>query len=269
MTYTGEVRDSINELRLCPRSNGCQVVEEMTVTVRPAAAVHRHVDAFGNEVAWFQVEDAHRALVVEAEAVVRVASRPPLPRAVRWEATRDPALRDALAEYLMPSALVHWPEAVDYFAQGLEVDGIDDVALWLRRVERAVNESIRYEKGATDVDTTVERVVRAGRGVCQDMAHLFIALCRRRGVPARYVSGWLHMTGRGEPAESHAWCEAWIPGTGWTEFDPTHPEPDLSHFVRLGVGRDYMDVPPFRGTYVGAPTERMTVTVELRELAAP
>jgi transglutaminase-like putative cysteine protease len=177
-------------------------------------------------------------------------------------------MRDAQAEYLLPSSLVHWPETVERFADGLGVDGIPDVVAWLRRTERAVNENILYEKGATGVDTTVERVVKAGRGVCQDMAHLFIALCRRRGVPARYVSGWLHEPGRGGPGESHAWCEAWVPGAGWMEFDPTHPAPDLSHFVRLGVGRDYMDVPPFRGAYVGAPTERMTVTVELHELPA-
>ena len=100
------------------------------------------------------------------------------------------------------------------------------------------------------------------------MAHLFIALCRRQGVPARYISGWMHQAGRDEPSESHAWCEAWVPGVGWIEFDPTHPEPDLSHYIRVAVGRDYTDVPPFRGTYVGDPTKEMIISVEIDERPA-
>lgn len=265
LRYAGEARDSVNEVRLSPSSGGRQRVVEMAIRVEPATEVHRYVDAFGNEVAWFQVEEPHARLVVEADAVVEVSPHAPPPGAVPWESLDDPALRDEMAEYLLPSALVHWPEAVDYFAQGLEVAD-EDVMAWLIGTERAVNRSIVYERGHTHVDTPVERVVQARRGVCQDMAHLFIALCRRRGAPARYVSGWLHQAGRDEPGESHAWAEAWVPGAGWTEFDPTHPDPDLSHYVRIGVGRDYGDVPPFRGTYLGDPTEAMDVTVRIREV---
>ena len=99
-----------------------------------------------------------------------------------------------------------------------------------------------------------------GRGVCQDMAHLMIAVARRRGVAARYVSGWLNLPGRDDPGESHAWVELAVPGVGWVEFDPTHPDPDQEHYVRLAVGRDYADVPPLRGSYLGPITESMTVT---------
>lgn len=265
MRYAGEARDSINEIRLCPYSNGRQRVSRISVSVEPDVPVHRHRDAFGNEVAWFHVEQAHTRLVVEAEAIVEVLAHPAPPRNVPWEALADPAVVDGLADYLLPSALVQWPETVDYFAQGLEIPDGDDIVSWLIGLEAAVNRSIVYERGHTAVDTPVERVVQARRGVCQDMAHLFIALCRRRGIPARYVSGWLHLPGRDEPSESHAWADAWVPGGGWVEFDPTHPDPDLTHYVRIGVGRDYGDVPPFKGTYVGDPTESMSVEVMIRE----
>lgn len=266
LAYAGEARESINELRLSPVSGPRQRVSEDGVAVRPDADVAFHTDAFGNRVAWFQVEEPHGRLVVESTALVEVVPAAPVRGPVSWTALWDPGFADANAEYLLPSPLVHWPEAVDYFAQGLEVRTADDVVGWLIDTERAVNRGIVYERGHTAVDTTVERVVQTSRGVCQDMAHLFIALCRRRGVPARYVSGWLHLPGRDEPSESHAWAEALLPGIGWVEFDPTHPDPDLSHHIRIGTGRDYSDVPPFRGTYVGAPTETMTVSVEISEV---
>lgn len=271
MRYAGDAHDSINEVRLAPQTSGRQVVERAGIFVKPYVDVHRHIDAFGNEVAWFQIEDPHDRLLVEAEAIVAVTPHAPHPEAVPWRALDDAKLRCNLQEYLAGSRLVHWADAVESFAAELGCDHIDDVAAWLRAMERGVCDSIRYVPGSTSVDTTVRHVLEVRSGVCQDMAHLFLALCRRRGVPARYVSGWLFEPGRDKPAESHAWCDAFIPGAGWVEFDPTHPEPDLNHYVRIGVGRDYMDVPPFRGTYLGAPTERMIVTVEVdevRELAA-
>ena len=112
----------------------------------------------------------------------------------------------------------------------------------------------------------MEEVVAVGRGVCQDMAHLMIAVCRRHGLAARYVSGWLFQPGSEGPGESHAWVEAAIPGLGWVELDPTHPAPQHERYVRLATGRDYSDVPPLKGSYLGPATEEMTVTVEVRQL---
>lgn len=266
MRYAGRARDSINEIRLSPYTSGRQRVSEVSVVVDPDVPVHRHRDCFGNDVGWFHVERLHSRLTVEARAVIDVLPHPEPPRRVPWAALLTPPVQDSMADFLLPSALVRWPEAVDYFAQHLEIPNTNDVVEWLIGLESAVNRSIVYERGHTAVDTPVERVVQARRGVCQDMAHLFIALCRRRGVPARYVSGWLYVPGRDEPSESHAWTEAWVPGGGWIEFDPTHPDPDLNHYVRIGVGRDYGDVPPFRGTYLGDPTERMNVEVLITEL---
>lgn len=268
MVYAGRARDSVNELRLLPRSQARQTVELAHIVVTPSTSIYRHADVFGNEVAWFQIEQPHEHLVVESHALVTVAAHGLTDDTIPGVTLDDPRLVDQFAEFLLPSSIVVWGEVVDGFARRAQLGSPRDVEAWLYGVERAVNDNIAYRQGVTDVDTSVEHVVRAGQGVCQDMAHLFIALCRRQGVPARYISGWMHQAGRDEPSESHAWCEAWVPAVGWVEFDPTHPQPDLAHYIRVAVGRDYADVPPFRGTYVGDPTQEMIVSVEIEERPA-
>ena len=109
-------------------------------------------------------------------------------------------------------------------------------------------------------------MIAAGRGVCQDFAHVFVALCRLHGVAARYVSGWMFEADRDGPVESHAWAEVNIPGVGWVEEDPTHVGEVSDRYVRIACGRDYLDVVPIKGTYVGGMTESMEVSVELREV---
>ncbi|WP_217914568.1 transglutaminase family protein [Miltoncostaea marina] len=263
--YAGPVGESVNEVRLTPRADGRQDVEWRHLRVQPGAELAGHRDAFGNEVRWFQLTEPHETLVVESEAIV--VTRPPAPAraGAGAAALADPGYRDAHAEFLAPSPHVRPSAALEEFARGLALGG-DDVLGWARALEGGVNAAIVYEPGVTAVDTPVEEVVRVGRGVCQDMAHLMIACARQRGLAARYVSGWLHLPGHQGPGESHAWVEVAIPGAGWVEFDPTHPEPAHEHYVRVAVGRDYGDVPPLRGSYLGPPTEAMTVTVDVRLL---
>lgn len=255
---------------MLPRTGGRQTVESASLDVSPATHLAPHRDGFGNEVRWFQVVDPHETLVVEAAAVVVVDA--PHTRSSRlgpegeWAALEAPEYADALADYLLPSTIVRWPDEVLALAEDLGVPEHLGVGEWVTALEGAVNRTVAYMPGATHVDTPVETVARLRRGVCQDMAHLTIALCRRRGVAARYVSGWLYSPGREEPGESHAWIEAHVPGIGWVEADPTHPGPMDDRYIRLAMGRDYADVAPIRGTYVGAPTSGMSVAVDFEEL---
>jgi transglutaminase-like putative cysteine protease len=271
MRYAGTARESVNEARLVPRTTARQTVEQARLSVTPAADVSEHLDAFGNEVRWFQIVEPHERLVVESEAVVLVAAPPALVPAAdpdaQWAALATDAYVDPLAEFLSPSSLVRWPAEVAELGAALELPREEGVSGWLAALERAVREALVYEQGVTRFDTPVAEVARARRGVCQDFAHLTIAICRQAGVAARYVSGWLFRPDGREPGESHAWMEAHVPGLGWVERDPTHPGNPGERYVRLAVGRDYADVAPLRGTYVGAPTERMTVEVEVEELA--
>ena len=267
--YAGAVGESVNEIRLVPSDNGRQQVEWSHVRVQPGAELMsppRRVRQRGALV------PAHRA-ARDAGGRGR-GDRDHQAGARRatgggddaFAGIADPAYRDRYAEFLSGSDRIRWTEPVDLFARALPLDEEEGVLAWASGLEAEVNRAIEYMPGATRVDTPVEEVVRVGRGVCQDMAHLMIAVARRRGVGARYVSGWLNLPGREEPGESHAWVELAIPGRGWMEFDPTHPDPAHEHYVRLAVGRDYADVPPLRGSYLGPATEAMVVTVEVRQL---
>ncbi len=271
MRYAGTAGESVNEIRLSPSDNGRQRVEWSHVRVEPAAELFGHADAYGNDVRWFQLVGPHERLVVESEAIVvtRPATRLPASAGGELVELDDPDYAERHAEFLTASAHVRWGAPVAELAGALALDEGEGALAWVRRLEAEVNRAIVYTTGVTRVDTPIEDVVRAGAGVCQDMAHLMIALCRRRGMAARYVSGWLHLPGIERPGESHAWVEAAVPGLGWVELDPTHPDPAHEDYVRLAVGRDYADVPPLRGSYVGPATEGMSVVVEVKELPAP
>lgn len=269
LAYAGLARESVNEARLLPVDGPRTRVEQMRVDVNPDVPVHSHRDVYGNEVSWFQVVEPHDALVVESHGIVTSSGQAPLARSLdaeeEWAALGDQALRDAEADFLMRSPHASWGRRVAALADELpERNGLG-VGEWVEAVAASVHEGVAYTTGATIVGTPVEVVAAERRGVCQDLAHLTIALFRRAGIPARYVSGWLHDPARGAPGESHAWVEALVPGAGWLEVDPTHPEPVTARWVRVATGRDYADVTPLRGVYMGAPTEAMVVTVQTEE----
>jgi transglutaminase-like putative cysteine protease len=132
----------------------------------------------------------------------------------------------------------------------------------------AVRSRMTYETGATDVQTLADEALVAGHGVCQDFAHVMIGVCRLKGIPARYVSGYLFdptAGGNGDTA-SHAWVDVFDPERGWVSLDPTHDREQVNRYVRVGVGRDYADVPPTRGVFKGTAQEELEVAVRIREL---
>ena len=119
-------------------------------------------------------------------------------------------------------------------------------------------------RDVTLASSPVDDVLEQGKGVCQDFTHLMIAVLRSFGVPARYVSGYIHRPNR--ESQSHAWCEVWLPGLGWVGIDPTNDCLVTEHFVKVAVGRDFTDVPPNKGVYRGRVQETIYVRVETREL---
>ena len=123
-----------------------------------------------------------------------------------------------------------------------------------------------YERGTTNVHTRADEALADGRGVCQDFAHVLIGACRVHGVPARYVSGYLFdPNGNGEGA-SHAWMDVYDEQGGWLSLDPTHDREQTERYIRVGVGRDYADVPPTRGVYRGKADESLDVSVVVSAL---
>lgn len=271
LEYAGLARESVNEGRLLPVDGPRTAVADVRLHVEPATPIHVHRDVFGNRVAWFQVPEPHGRLVVEARGHVHSFDQPAreslLGAEGEWAALADAAFRDHHMQYLVRSPHAAWGPRVAALADTLPGPEGLGVGEWVEQTAEAVHMAVAYVPGATMVDTPVEVVAAERRGVCQDLAHLAISLLRRQGVPARYVSGWLHDPARGVPGESHAWVEANIPGVGWYEVDPTHPEPITARWVRVATGRDYSDVPPLRGTYLGDPTTSMAVTVDTEEEA--
>jgi len=188
------------------------------------------------------------------------------------DATR--ALLDADAQvptyydFIHESAYVRFTPELEAFSQEVGPPG-DRIGSWCHRVSRHINTAMRYDGEATSVRSTVAEALDQRAGVCQDYAHIMIAVLRAQGIPARYVSGYIF---RGESqvlgAEaSHAWCEAYLPPYGWVGFDPTNDLLINDHFVKVAIGRDYRDVSPVRGIYRGSRHAEMSVNVAMDVLA--
>ncbi len=262
--YQGEVKSSYNEARVTPLSTDRQLALEAAVEVSPATRTYRYWDYWGTLVDAFDLDQPHTELSVVGTSVVETS--PPVEpfTSAGWEDLMSDVVKDRYAELLAPTTLV--PAMADVWS---EADRGRPAAEAVEAASSWVHETLAYGKGTTNVSTTAADALRVGSGVCQDFAHLTLGVLRGMGIPARYVSGYLHPShdpGIGTPAtgESHAWVEAW---TGdWWGFDPTHLHRVGERHVAVGRGRDYSDVSPLKGVYSGAPAEGLTVTVEITRL---
>lgn len=274
--YDGPVSESYNEVRLRPRQDEMQTCLSFRLVTDPAARTSAHVDPYGNWVHRFNVLPEHRHLRVEAESVVLVHEPLPLPddgMGLRELEAQSEAL-DEFYDLLGPTVYVPHLPPVKELADRAERESSGSVAGFARAAASLVHGCFRYEKGATHVQSSIEDVLRTGAGVCQDFAHLLLAILRMRGLPARYVSGYLMPQSTAEPGASaaeaiggqasHAWIEVYLPGEGWHGLDPTLGHSvDLRH-VRVAYGRDYGDVAPVRGIYKGHAGQRLSVDVRVR-----
>jgi len=253
--YDEPVSEAYMEMRLTPLNAGGQRCDSFRLATDPPGEVRGYADRFGNAVRHFDTIAPHDQLVVSTHSEVAT------PKEFN-DPTRELSLLDAY-DYLQPTAYTPVTAPVIGFARPCVVAG--DSYETTRAVMRAVHGVMTYTPGATTVKTTAEESLAAGRGVCQDFAHLMIAACRALGLPARYVSGYVYAPRRGTASASHAWTDVFVSGRGWISLDPTHDCPQTDHYVRLAVGRDYADVPPTRGVYKGAGEEQMDVSVRVEE----
>lgn len=249
--YSSAVLYSIQQLRLTPRDEPHQRTLRWRVKTPGTTTSSR--DAYGNLVHTLALTRAHGDVAIEARGEVEIdplhegrleeAGSPPPPLSYLAETpltAPDDAVRDFVARY--------W--------KGSERHQLLDLA-------HAVAGAIDYKPGATEVTSTAAEALALGRGVCQDHAHLFIAACRLRGVPARYVSGYVH-PGDAPHAASHAWADAYLNGDGWVSIDVTHRRFASDNLCRLAVGRDYATAGPVRGVRAGGGDESLEVRVNIR-----
>ncbi|HEY7264788.1 MAG TPA: transglutaminase family protein [Trebonia sp.] len=275
VTYPVPVRMSFNEARMTPLTLPTQTTLGATLDARVAAdagaPVWTYNDYWGTYVSVFELPDPHDELLIRAIATVETqpfGGIPPAARRPSWASLRARARGGQLPGFLLPTPLT----SVTAEIRGVAVAGIsglppDDAA---EAISARVREHVTYLPDATGARTSAQQAWDKEQGVCQDMAHLTVALLRAAGLPARYVSGYLHPDAQAEPGrtaigQSHAWVEYWA--GSWVPLDPTSGARVGERHVVVARGRDYADVPPFKGIYRGPPESDLEVTVAVTRLA--
>ncbi len=272
--FDAPVRESQNEMRACPVSDERQQLLSYRVIVEPSARMLSFTDYWGTRVDHFGVTDTHTALEVTAEASVETQDPPPVSTGPPLETLKESEFRDEHEEFLKRSHHTDWNDDLAQAARSLAEANGQDVAGVAMEIHQFVGDKLSYEPGATDIGEPIANIAAKGVGVCQDYAHLAVALCRSIGIPARYVSGYLFSSndrtgsidGDLVRVQTHAWFEAAIPGLGWLPLDPTNGLPVGRQHVKIGHGRDYDDVPPLRGVYSGPGTPTVDASVEIRRM---
>jgi transglutaminase-like putative cysteine protease len=265
LEFTGDVVESVMDLRLGPLDDAHQRVQRFQLHWEPHGHLRRYEDAFGNAAHLLTSTRSHAFLQVSAESEIETQlSDPFTPPA----AVPQPLAPLELADSLNASALIpSLPQVAELAEPFRHLEPFEAV----RRMSAMIYQRFDYQPGVTDVSTSVVEVVAGGHGVCQDFAHLLIGLCRAIRIPARYVSGYIVTADPGGPNRggraSHAWAEAFTPTYGWRGFDPTNNLLANDRYIKIAVGRDYQDVPPTRGTYRGAGVATLDVTVSTRVAA--
>lgn len=266
--YDGEVRSSYNEARITPRTTATQTTLDASVELSAGAAAWRYTDYWGTTVTAFDTHSAHSELQVVGRSVVETAAICPPPADIAWQTLSDLECRDRFIELLVPTVRTAVDAEVAATAKQL-ADGNSPLTT-AHAVADWVRGTVQYIPGATGVQTNAMEAYRQRAGVCQDIAHLAIGMLRSAGIPARYVSGYLHPVANavvGIPVEgqSHAWVEWW---TGeWCAFDPTNGISADRRHVLVARGRDYGDVAPLKGIYHGAPSTELNVVVTITRQA--
>ncbi|MEC5404375.1 transglutaminase family protein [Paraburkholderia sp. MPAMCS5] len=246
--YEATVHYSIQQLRLTPASGASQIVRRWSIDA--PGKLDSTVDAYGNALHTLVINKPHSEIRLHVSGEVDTIALDdgrlrdeagPIPLEHFTCATRlteaDPAIRElagSVPDLASPGSLI---------------------ALSERIVER-----VQYNPGITEVSSTAAQALALGNGVCQDHAHLMLACCRARGVPARYVSGYIE-PGDVPHAASHAWVDVWLDGTGWVSVDVTHAAFASEIYCRLAVARDYEAAAPVRGRRIGGREEKMDVAV--------
>jgi len=268
--YEPAVRESVMEVRLQPRSEGEQRCLNFTLDVEPPANVLQYRDFAGNTVHHFNIAGSHTQVKVTAQSTVEVQNVPPprVPDAGDWDDLDALVAAGDHWEMLLPSHFAHSSDALEQLAKELRCERRGTPFALLTELNEAIYQFFAYVPNSTKVDSPIEEALQARQGVCQDFAHIMIALVRSLKIPCRYVSGYMFhrdedKKDRSLDGASHAWVEALVPGIGWVAFDPTNNLVGGDRHIRVAIGRDYADVPPTRGVYKGESQSELSVAVSV------
>jgi transglutaminase-like putative cysteine protease len=272
--YQSPVAQSLNELRLTPRSLPGQQVREVNICVEPEPDTWQsRKDYFGNEVITVGVYEPHSRFVIEAKSVVEVEAPSkkgisPIP----WEEARDRIASQpddeslAAMEYVYDSPYVAGAAELAEYARPTFTPG-RPLAEALYELSHRIYTEFKYKPNSTSIQMPLLEVLGNRKGVCQDFAHVMIGALRSLRLPARYTSGYLRSSPGSHGAEaSHAWVAAYVPGSGWLSYDPTNDVMPTDRHVTLAWGRDYGDVTPVKGVAVGGGSHSVEVEVMVKPI---
>ncbi|HTT19078.1 MAG TPA: transglutaminase family protein [Candidatus Sulfotelmatobacter sp.] len=266
--YEPAVRESIMEVRLQPRSDGDQRCLSFTLKVDPPANIMLYHDFSGNTVHHFDIAASHTEVSVSAESSVDVQNAP-VPRVSDCGDWADLDALVAAGDYwdmLLSSHFARSTPELEKLEKDLECRRRGNPLELISEINTAIFQRFAYVPRSTTVDSPIDEALKSRQGVCQDFAHIMIALLRHLKVPCRYVSGYMFHREETEKdrsleGASHAWVEALVPGLSWVAFDPTNNLIGGDRHIRVAIGRDYADVPPTRGVYKGEAQSELSVTV--------
>ena len=269
--YSNPVSESMMETRMHPRSDQNQRCLTFHLSVSPRCRVFSYRDHLANHVHHFDIPGEHGQLVIVAESLVEVQPPVPVPSFLAlgtWDELDTMVEQGDYWEMLFPSEFAQPTEALEALAKKLGVDKRrDDPLMMLHQMNQDLYKYFDYVPKSTKVDSPIDVALASRKGVCQDFAHIMIALVRQLRIPCRYVSGYLHHSknheDRSESSATHAWVEALIPQLGWVGFDPTNHLVAGGRHIRTAIGRDYSDVPPTHGIYRGSANTELTVAVRV------
>lgn len=268
--YGSPVWESHNSLRACPTDGAGQGLLEYSVQTTPEAAIYSYLDNWGTRCDIFDIPQPHSELIVTASAHV-VTTAPSLPMSGPLSGTAEMSYIEGHWRLLQAGRHTGWDGEIAGAAK--DAMGVStDVVEIVNSIVKTVRGQVEYRTGATEIGFEANRIWSEGVGVCQDFAHLTIAMLRSVGIAARYVSGYFYASDptNDESADTeeivvatHAWVEAAVPGWGWWAIDPTNASPVGERHVKIGHGRDYDDVTPLRGVYYGESDHQLAAEVTM------
>ncbi|MGL4422396.1 MAG: transglutaminase family protein [Gemmataceae bacterium] len=265
LQYSHAVSEWLAEFRVEPVSDDDQSCQTFHLGISQPTQVHHFRDGFGNRVHHFNLLAPNLEVRALAASVVETHPRykDPTSSTATWPLAPEQLILHTL-DFIQFRGPVRNSPLLQQLATKLAPQPGELLHALVNRLMGYIYQTFQYAKAVTHASSPIDDVLEMQKGVCQDFAHLLIGLLRQYGVPARYVSGYIHRPGK--ESQSHAWVEVWLPDQGWYGIDPTNNMMVNHNFVKVAIGRDFTDVPPNKGLYRGVGQEQILARVETREL---
>ena len=270
--YNHPVRESVSQIKIYPLVTKTQVSLGHEIAISESPEVQVFDDYFGNRTGWFSIEQPVQNLTIDSRLSVRTLPPAPVHSEVAdWDVLWHRRFKQ-YADYYNQFRLIDLSKPETLRSKSRLEAILEEIfshrdapAAFVQRCSEYIFHHFNYQKGITTVETTVDEILDHQSGVCQDFAHVLLEMLRLKGIPARYVSGYIcpNRDGVRGAGATHAWVEAWLPQTGWRGIDPTNNVWVSDHHVALATGRNFSDSTPVKGTFKGTAQQHLSVYVSV------